>query len=100
YVGQGPLTPAGYDQAYKQAIEKFEAIYRLTEEIAPDQIELALTADDVRRIAASGKKVALIGVENAYPLGTDLGRVKEFHHRGARYMSLAHNGHSQFADSN
>lgn len=100
YVGQGPLTPAGYDQAYKQASEKFEAIHRLTEEIAPDQIELALTADDVRRIAASGKKVALIGVENAYPLGTDLGRVKEFHDRGARYMSLAHNGHSQFADSN
>ena len=71
-----------------------------TEEIAPDQIGLALTAADVRRIAASGRKVALIGVENAYPLGTDLSRVKEFYDRGGRYMSLAHNGHSQFADSN
>lgn len=100
YVGQGPLTPEGYDQAYAQAIEKFDAIHRLTEEIAPEQIELALTAADVRRIAAAGKKVALIGVENAYPLGTDLSRVKEFYDRGARYMSLAHNGHSQFADSN
>jgi membrane dipeptidase len=100
YVGQGPLTPEGYDQAYKQAIEKFDAIHRLTKELAPDQIELALTAADVRRIAASGKKVALIGVENAYPLGTDLSRVKEFYDRGGRYMSLAHNGHSQFADSN
>ncbi len=100
YVGQGPLTPEGYDRAYKQAIEKFDAIHRLTREIAPDRIELALTAADVRRIAASGKKVALIGVENAYPIGTDLARIKEFHDRGARYMSLAHNGHSQFADSN
>ncbi|HTM31969.1 MAG TPA: dipeptidase [Vicinamibacterales bacterium] len=100
YVGQGPLTPEGYDRAYKQAIEKFEAIHRLTEEIAPDQIGLALTAADVRRIAASGRKVALIGVENAYPVGTDLSRIKEFYDRGARYMSLAHNGHSQFADSN
>ena len=53
-----------------------------------------------RRIAASGRKVALIGVENAYPLGTDLSRIKEFYDRGGRYMSLAHNGHSQFADSN
>src|SRR4029078_6483615 len=61
---------------------------------------LALTAADVRRIAATGRKVALIGVENAYPLGTDLGRIKEFYDRGARYMSLAHNGHSQFSDSN
>ena len=98
--GRGALTPEGYDSAYKQAMEKFDAIHRLTEEIAPDKIGLALTAADVRRIAASGRKVALIGVENAYPLGTDISRVKEFYDRGGRYMSLAHNGHSQFADSN
>ena len=103
YVGQGPQTPEGFDNAYKQAIAKFEAIHRLTQEIAPDKIELALTAADVRRIAKSGKKVALIGVENGYPLGdqsTALARVKEFYDRGARYLSLAHNGHSQLADSN
>ncbi|HZY82486.1 MAG TPA: membrane dipeptidase [Cyclobacteriaceae bacterium] len=100
YVGQGELTPAGFDQAYKQADEKFKAIHRLCEEIAPDKIELALTSDDVRRIAASGKKVAMIGVENGYPLGNDISRVKEFYEKGARYMSLAHNGHSQLADSN
>ncbi len=100
YVGQGELTAEAYDKAYKAAIEKFDAIHRLTKEIAPDQIELALTAADVRRIAAKGKKVALIGVENAYPIGTDIRRVKEFYDRGGRYMSLAHNGHSQLADSN
>ena len=44
--------------------------------------------------------MALIGVENGYPLGTDIGRVQEFYDRGARYMSLAHNGHSQLSDSN
>jgi membrane dipeptidase len=100
YVGQGELTAAGYDEAYKQAIAKFEAIHRLTREIAPDKIELALTAADVTRIAKAGKKVALIGIENAYPIGTDLGRIKEFYDRGGRYMSLAHNGHSQLSDSN
>src|ERR1700760_2406017 len=26
YVGQGPLTPEGYDSAYKQAVAKFDAI--------------------------------------------------------------------------
>ena len=100
YVGQGELTTAGYDAAYKQAVEKFDAIHRLTEKIAPDKIELALTAADVPRIAAKGKKVALIGIENAYPIGTDLGLIKEFYDRGGRYMSLAHNGHSQLSDSN
>ena len=100
YVGQGELTQAGYDDAYRQAIAKFDAIHRLTEEIAPDRIGLALTSDDVRRIDASGRKVAMIGVENGYPIGMDIGRVEEFWERGARYMSLAHNGHSQLADSN
>jgi membrane dipeptidase len=100
YVGQGDLTPAGYDDAYRQAIAKFEAIHHLTREIAPDKIELALTAADVTRIAKAGKKVALIGIENGYPIGTDLGRLKEFYDRGGRYLSLAHNGHSQLSDSN
>ena len=100
YVGQGELTPAGYDSAYQQAVAKFDAVHHLTKEIAPRQIELALTAADVPRIAKAGRKVALIGIENAYSLGTDLKRIKEFHDRGGRYMSLAHNGHSQFADSN
>jgi len=104
YVGQdtGPaaFTQACYDRAYKSAVEKFEAIHRLTEKIAPDKIGLALTSDDARRIYKSGRKVAFIGVENGYPLGEDLGRIKEFHDRGARYLSLAHNGHSQLSDSN
>ena len=103
YVGQGQLTPEGYDDAYKQAVAKFDAIHLLTEKIAPDKIELALTAADVRRINKAGKKIALIGVENGYSLGdasTAVKRVKEFYDRGARYLSLAHNGHSQLADSN
>jgi membrane dipeptidase len=100
YTGQGELTEEGYKKAYENAIDKFDAIHRLTEKIAPAQIELALTSKDVRRISKAGKLVAMIGVENAYPLGTDLTRIKYFAERGARYMSLAHNGHSQLADSN
>jgi len=100
YVGQGPLTPEGYDNAYKQAIAKFDAIHRLTEQIAPASIGLARTPADVRRLVKEGKRVAVIGIENGYPVGEDIGRVKEFFDRGGRYMSLAHNGHSQLSDSN
>ncbi len=100
YTGQGELTPEGYAKAYANADAKFNAIHRLCEQIAPDKIELALSSDGVRRILRSGKKVAMIGVENGYPIGTDLTKVKEFYDRGARYMSLSHNGHSQLADSN
>ena len=100
YVGQGELTAEGYAAAHSAAIEKFDAIHRLAEEIAPDQIEIAYTSDDVRRIVAAGKKVAMIGIENAYQVGLDLSNIADFQERGGRYMSLAHNGHSQFSDSN
>ncbi len=100
YTSQGPLSTEGYKSAYENAISKFEAIHRLTKEIAPDKIGLAVNSSEARQLHRSGKKVAMIGVENAYPLGLDISRVKEFYDRGARYMSLSHNGHSQFCDSN
>src|SRR5579863_2296941 len=100
YVGQGPLTPEGYDNAYRQAIAIFDAVHRLTEKIAPDQIGLALTPADVLALRKKNLRVAVIGVENGYPIGNDIKRVKEFYDRGGRYLSLAHNGNSQLADSN
>ncbi len=100
YTGQGDLTDEGYQKASDNALAKFEAIHKLCEEIAPDQIGLALTSADVRRLNAEGKKIAMIGVENAYPMGMDISNVKKYHDLGARYVSLAHNGHSQFSDSN
>ena len=100
YTGQGPLTEEGYAAAEENALDKFRAIHRLAEEIAPDAIEIAYTSDDVRRIDAAGKKIAMIGVENAYPMGLDISNVQRYQVAGARYMSLSHNGHSQFADSN
>lgn len=100
YTGQGELTEEGYEVAYKNAISKFDAIHKLTEVIAPERIGLAVTSEKAREIYASGKKVAMIGVENAYSMGTDISRVKQFYDLGARYMSLSHNGHSQFCDSN
>jgi membrane dipeptidase len=100
YVGQGPLTPEGFDDAYRQALAKFDAVHRLTEKIAPDSIGLALTPADVLALHKKNLRIAVIGVENGYPIGNELKRVKEFYDRGGRYMSLAHNGNSQLADSN
>lgn len=100
YVGQGLLEADAYDDAYKQAVAKFDAVHRFTEKIAPDSIGLALTPADVRRLYKQGRRIAVIGVENGYAIGTDIKRVKEFYDRGGRYMSLAHNGNSQLADSN
>ena len=100
YTAQGELNEEGYEAAYENAISKFDAIDRLVNLYAPDQVELALNSEDVRRILAKGKKVIMIGVENAYSMGLDTSNVRKFWEKGARYVSLSHNGHSQFSDSN
>ena len=100
YTGQGELNEEGYSKAKENAYSKFEAIANLTSQFAPEDIELARSSQEVFDIVDRGKLVAMIGVENAYPIGTDLSEVEGYHELGARYISLAHNGHSQFSDSN
>ncbi|MBN4084749.1 dipeptidase [Flavobacteriaceae bacterium AH-315-B10] len=99
YTGQDSLTVDGYAKAYDNAISKFDAIHKLVNDFAPDQIELATNSEDVRRIQKVGKKVAMIGIENGYPIGLDINNVQKFYDLGGRYMSLSHNGHSQLSDS-
>ncbi len=99
YVGQGERTDEAYARAKESALSKFAAIHRMAEEMYPDEIEIAYRADDVERIVGEGKLVAAIGVENGYPIGTDLGNVEEFYNLGGRYITLSHGGHNQICDS-
>ncbi|HXT54289.1 MAG TPA: membrane dipeptidase, partial [Candidatus Eisenbacteria bacterium] len=62
------LKAPGFERAYHRALEKFDAVHHFTHAIARDQIELAFTASDARRIHAAGKKIAFMGVENGYAL--------------------------------
>jgi membrane dipeptidase len=99
YVGQTERTPANYERAKRDAMTKFDAIHRMTSELCPDRIELAHSADDVERIWRSGKRVAAIGIENGFVIGRDISLLARYHALGARYMTLAHNGHNDIADS-
>ena len=100
FTGQGDLSEQGYKKAYDNAILKFNAIHDLVDTYASEKIELALSSEDVKKIHQKGKRIAMIGVENGYPIGLDIKNVEKFYNMGARYMSLAHNGHSQLSDSN
>jgi len=99
YVKQKERTESGYKAAYKAAIKKFTAIRKMTDEAYPDQIGLALNSDDVKKINQQGKLVAIIGVENGYPMAKDINRVDEFYQLGARYIGLTHSGHNDICDS-
>lgn len=100
YVGQRQdFSDSGYAAAMAADDEKFDAVHTLAEKMAPNRIAIAYTAADVRKIHAAGKKVALMGVENSWGIGNDITNVKRFYDRGARYMSLSHDGHNQLTDS-
>lgn len=98
-VGQTARTPENEAQARADAMTKFEAIHRMAGELYPDEIEIAHSAADVPRIAAAGKLVAAIGIGNGYAVGRDLSLLETYHRLGARYMTLAHGGHNDVADS-
>lgn len=100
YTGQGDLDEEGFEDAYDNAMSKFESIHRLVEEFAPEDIGLATSSEDVKQLHKQGKMAAMIGIENGYPIGQHLENVEKFYNLGARYMSLAHQGHSHLSDSN
>jgi membrane dipeptidase len=98
YTPQGEMTDAGYAAALDIARTRVTAIEALTETHS-DNFELALTADDVRRIVGQGKHAVLIGMENAFPLGPDLSTLDHWADHGVRYVGITHFGNNQFGDS-
>jgi len=98
YTPQTPVSEDGYKEALEIAETRYRAIQEMTDDYS-DRIELALRADDVRRIVGQGKLAALIGMENAYPLGGSIKNVPLWARRGVRYMGITHMGHNQFGDS-
>lgn len=98
FTGQRERTPENTETAFKRAHEMIDATYEVCEKY-DDMAEVAFSADDAARIEAAGKRAIYIGMENGFPLGTDLARVKEFYNRGVRYITLCHSSNNDICDS-
>ncbi len=98
YTPSGPLTEGGYANAADIADTRWRAIHRMVLSY-PDQIGLAASPSEVERIDRSGRQVAIVGMENAYPLAESPEHLAEWAERGLAYVGLVHNGTNQFADS-
>lgn len=99
FVGQEERTSESYLAAKAAAINKFDAIHRMTDVLYPDRIGLATTAAEAEALHAQGKLIAMIGIENGFVIGKDISLLEDFYKRGARYMTLVHNGHNDIGDS-
>ncbi len=98
YTGQGPVTIEGFRKARDFAILRGLSIRNMVA-ADPANFALALEAKDAAPIAAAGKRVVYLSIENAYPLGEDVTLLKTFYDIGVRISGFAHFAHNQFADS-
>jgi membrane dipeptidase len=98
YTGQQGRTAEDYRVARDNGLKRLINIRKMI--AAHPEFELALTADDARRIAAAGKSVAFISMENASPLTTDpVSLLRFYYSQGLRMLSLVHTSNNEFADS-
>ncbi len=86
------------DEAIRKTIERIDIVDRMIAAY-PNDLERALTADDVVRIHKKGKIASLIGIEGGRQIGGSLPALRQFYNLGARYLTLTHNQTTEWADS-
>jgi len=67
--------------------------------IHKSELALARSAGEVRAAREQNKIAVLLGIEGGHAIYNDLALLREFHARGARYMTLTHNAATDWADS-
>ena len=98
YTPQGPLDQDGLERARDFAVMRGVTIREMVAR-DPAHFALATKAGEAAPIAASGKRIVYMSMENAYPLGEDVSMLQLFHAMGVRLLGFAHFTNNQFADS-
>ena len=65
----------------------------------PNELALAVSADDIRRDFKQGKIGSLLGLEGGHAIEHSLGALRAYYDLGARYMTLTHNVTLDWADA-
>ncbi len=98
FTSQGPRNDSAYNEIYEYALSVLDKVQSNVEKY-PDIAGIATSPGDALRLKKEGKISAFIGIENGYPIGLDLNRVKAFYDRGARYITLSHTRNNDICDS-
>lgn len=98
FTPQGPRTPQATQAARDAALIRGVEIREMVAKHG-DKFALALKADDAAAIAAKGKRVVYMSIENSYPIDGDVTLLSSFYAMGVRISGLAHFKNNDMADS-
>ena len=82
-----------------QGLELVDTIFTDMLDRYPDDFELALSVDDVRRISADGKIAVLLGMQAGQFLGGSVRALRVFRRLGVQYMTMTHAWTNLLCDS-
>ena len=85
-------------EAVRRTLQLRDAMQSLLD-AHPDQIELAMTASEVERIAGAGKIAAVLTLEGGHQIADDLSVLRMYHRLGIRSMTLTHFRNNNWADA-
>ncbi len=85
-------------EAVQRVVEQIDIVHRLVDQY-PEDLQLALTADDVEAARKNGRIASLIGMEGGHSIGNSLAVLRQTYALGARYMTLTHWKTLDWADS-
>ena len=92
-----PASLAG-DGAVTAVLEQIDLARRMIVRY-PEAFGIALTADDVEQVFASGRVASLLGAEGGHAIAGSLGVLRTLYALGVRYLTLTHNANVGWADS-
>jgi membrane dipeptidase len=92
-----PASLAG-EAAVTAVLEQIDLARRMIARY-PDSFGLALTADDVEQVFATGRVASLLGAEGGHAIAGSLGVLRMLYALGVRYLTLTHNANVGWADS-
>lgn len=88
---QGPV-------AVQATLEQIDIVRQMVARY-PHDLEMAYSAEDIRRIHKSGRIASLIGVEGGHQIADSLAVLRQYYELGVRYMTLTHVTNTDWADA-
>lgn len=102
-IWNGPNAPHKPTDGFVEAARNEQEVrYKIISGMVrdyPNQVGIAYTPDDFRRLHGEGKFAIFISMLNAYPLGNDLNQLDLWTARGMRMFGFSYVGNNAWSDS-